>query len=128
MSFSGLISERIQIESQLHDMKKLYTPTMVWNQENYQIQMGLLNQKKSLLENDILNFKIKLERAELQTTNKSSLNQLYEQVKSLEKNLDKNYSNVYEKIKLSHEKFLLFFNTKGTIEMDEENNEVFNQI
>lgn len=109
-------------------MKKIYDPNLKMTKKNYLQKVALLEEQKDSLTQEIVQYKAKLEASEQSSSNKATLNKLYDQIKSLERNLQKSYTNVSEKLKLSHEKFKLFANQNEELELDEESTWVFGEL
>ena len=124
ISISTLNKERVDLEQEVFNLKKLYNPKL--ESDEIRKTIKTLTIRKNSISTQLTIFKKKLENLENDEKYENFLEQIYYDLKNLEKNLEKTYKNIFSKLKINFQKKELFKNS-SKIEI-EKNSEIFEQF
>jgi hypothetical protein len=124
VSVSSLNKERVDLEQEIFNLKKLYNPNL--ELEEIRNSLNILTERKNQIETQIKNFRKKLESLESDSSYKSFLEQIYYDLKQMEKSLENTYKNLFSKLKVNFQKKELFGNSHS-IKIEKNDTSLYDQ-
>ena len=124
ISISNLNKQRVDLEQEVFNLKKLYNPKL--SSEEIRKTLTLLTSRKNEILSNLENLKKKLENLENENKYKNFLEQIYYDIKTLDKSLEKTYKNIYSKLKINFQKKELF-GKSSKIKFEDNSTEIYDQ-